>query len=53
MVMLEIMDLSVTSLDIIIFIIIIIIIIIIISLSKEFNLVKMVSSRSSNKQSIP
>lgn len=50
MVMLEIMDLSVTSLDIIIFIIIIIIII---SLSKEFNLVKMVSSRSSNKQSIP
>ena len=52
MVMLEIMDLSVTSLDIIIFIIIIIIIIII-SLSKEFNLVKMVSSRSSNKQSIP
>ena len=51
MVMLEIMDLSVTSLDIIIFIIIIIIIII--SLSKEFNLVKMVSSRSSNKQSIP
>ena len=51
MVMLEIMDLPVTSLDIIIFIIIIIIIII--SLSKEFNLVKMVSSRSSNKQSIP
>ena len=51
MVMLEIMDLSVTSLDIIIFIIIIIIIII--SLSKEFNLVKMVCSRSSNKQSIP
>ena len=51
MVMLEIMGLPVTSLDIIIFIIIIIIIII--SLSKEFNLVKMVSSRSSNKQSIP